>query len=167
MTKLETPNNSGDWVRSHYVVDSNFLIDYPILSIKDRFSGRFRWPFEPFVVVVCDVVLAELDHLKLSSDKNKKFMVREAVRSIEKVLDDEGRIHFFGHLKIFGDNKTKRGDMNLPDRANQYALTDPGERVVLVTNDGLFRLRCQNGSAECVSPQTIEDQMIDRLDASG
>lgn len=164
MTEFTQEDTPETWIRTHYVADTNFLLNYPNLSVKQGFTDRFQWGAEPFVLVVCDVVLAELDRLKTSGDEQKRYRVRQAVRSIESVLEDNRIIHSFGHLVVFGESRTRRGDMNLLERAKQYAETVPDERVVLLTDDILFRIRCKGESFDCVDPEKLEERINRRHD---
>lgn len=110
----------------------------------------------PFILVVTDVVLAELDKLKHTGSEDIKFRVRKAVTTISNVLENGGKIWDFGHLKIYGNDRTQRGDSNLLERAKEYAAGIPDERIILLTSDNLLRLRCQNSGVECIIPGDLE-----------
>lgn len=148
-------------LRTHYFVDTNFLIDFPELSVQ---QGRgwsdtqffFVHP-QPYVLVICDVVIGELDRLKNSSDEKLKYKVRTVTKNIENALENNGILRPWGHLVIFDQKKNNvRGDQNILRAARAYAKTLNNENMTLVTNDALFRIRSKDEGIECLSPGALE-----------
>ena len=110
-------------------------------------------------LVVCAIVLEELDNHKDGKDSEKAFKARNAIRFLKKY---ESEIIFLMSDKCENDKVKELLDSNKPDNKILSIALDYKETIDdelrLYTNDVSMSLKAKKLGIECISPEYEEDK---------
>jgi len=110
-------------LRNHFFLDTSFLINHPDFN-------EYLFDTKPYVLVICEAVVHELDGLKKSKDgstfdeMSRSYKAREVSRRIEAIKEQKIQLVNDGDLHLYTRRVTKPGysfDEEIEETAKRYA----------------------------------------------